>query len=56
MSEQHESDSGQISEMAMATPEGGADGTPGTEDATPGAADTQHSPHEGPRDYAGDES
>lgn len=46
---------GQVSETSMMSPEGGADGTPGTEDATPGAADTQHSPHEGPKDYAGDE-
>lgn len=43
-------DEGQVSETSMMTPEGG-DGAPGTEDATPGAADTQHSPHEGPKDY-----
>lgn len=42
---------GQVSETSMMTPEGGAGDTPGTEDGTPAAADTQHSPHEGPEDY-----
>ena len=45
------SNDGQVSEVSQMTPEGGADGTPGTEDATPGAADVQHAPHEGPKDY-----
>lgn len=53
MGQQPGSESGQVSELAQATPEGGADGAPGTEDGTPAAADAQHSPHEGPRDYAG---
>lgn len=42
---------GQVSETSQMTPEGGADGTPGTEDGTPSAADVQHAPHEGPKDY-----
>lgn len=45
------SDQGQVSETSAMTPEGGAEGTPGTEDGTPSAADTQHSPHEGNKDY-----
>lgn len=53
MGQQPGAESGEVSELAQATPEGGADGVPGTEDGTPAAADTQHSPHEGPRDYAG---
>lgn len=43
---------GQVSETDAMTPEGGADSTPGTEDDTPPAADVQHEPHEGPKDYA----
>lgn len=42
---------GQVSETTQMTPEGGADGTPGTEDGTPSAADVQHAPHEGTKDY-----
>lgn len=42
---------GQVSETSMMTPEGGAGDTPGTEDGTPAAADIQHAPHEGPKDY-----
>ncbi|MDO5628985.1 MAG: hypothetical protein Q4G43_11750 [Mobilicoccus sp.] len=45
------SDQGQVSETSAMTPEGGAEGTPGTEDGTPSAADSQHSPHEGGKDY-----
>ena len=41
---------GQVSETSAMTPEGDA-GAPGTEDATTPAADTQHAPHEGPKDY-----
>ncbi|GAB49922.1 hypothetical protein [Mobilicoccus pelagius] len=44
-------DNGQVSEVSQMTPEGGAEGTPGTEEGTPAAADTQHAPHEGPKDY-----
>lgn len=51
MSQQPGSESGEISETSMATPEGGAGDTLGTEEGTPGAADTQHAPHEGPKDY-----
>jgi|GEM_PF-1745739 len=47
---------GQVSEVSQMTPEGGADGVPGTEDATPAAADTQHAPHEGPKDYTDPDS
>lgn len=46
-------DAGQVSETSQMTPGAGVDGTPGTEDGTPLAADTQHAPHEGPKDYAG---
>ncbi len=45
------SQGGTVSEVSQMTPDGGADGTPGTEDGTPEAADAQHSPHEGPKDY-----
>lgn len=44
-------DDKQVSEVSQMTPDGGADGTPGTEDSTPDAAASQHSPHEGPKDY-----
>ena len=44
-------DDGQVSEVSQMTPEGGAEGTPGTEEGTPAAADVQHAPHEGPKDY-----
>lgn len=40
-----------VSEVSQMTPEGGAQGTPGTEEGTPAAADAQHAPHEGPKDY-----
>lgn len=46
------SEEGQVSETSMATPDAGADGIPGTEDATPPADAAQHSPHEGPKDYS----
>lgn len=46
---------GQVSEVTQMTPEGGAEGTPGTEEGTPAAGDAQHSPHEGPKDYDGDQ-
>lgn len=51
MTQQPKSESGQISETSMATPEAGAGDSPGTEEGTPAAADTQHKPHEGPKDY-----
>lgn len=48
------SNEGQVSETSMMTPDGGADGTPGTDDGIPAAADTQHRAQGGRADYTDD--
>lgn len=50
----NEPQDGQVSETAAMTPAGGADGTPGTDDGIPPAADAQHLPGAEPRSYPGD--
>lgn len=46
---------GQVSETSKMTPQGGADGTPGTDDGVPPAAASGHESQGAPRDY-GDEA
>lgn len=42
---------GQVSETSAMTPEGGADGTPGTDDGVPPAEDARTEPGAAPQSY-----
>ncbi|QIK67672.1 hypothetical protein G7072_16125 [Nocardioides sp. HDW12B] len=49
--QQEKPQGGQVSETAAMTPEGGADGTPGTDDGVPPAEDGRTEPGAAPQSY-----
>ncbi len=47
---------GQVSDTSRMTPQGGAEGTPGTDDGVPPAVDSGHESQGAPRDYDADDA